>query len=268
MNRKDRKRTKRKKKVFVIKKMGDIRFENGSMSEACGIQMRLRHAIFPNTYEGIPETLLLNVIGWAILILLFSVLRQQAWDYGRLALVSTNGDNKRWTHIFYAPTSDEGGGGGGGSSIATNKINGNTNRNTANGSTATINSMASSNGTSLAGPSGIDMASGSSNTSIHETIQRSSSQNAHIHKQQSIDRTFLSWLPATIRLTREQILNHSGPDAVHYLNFQQHLMCVMVSLFMCVCACASNQNNNFMHNFLLLKFSKKKKNNSCRASSL
>lgn len=201
-----------------------IRFDNGSISEACMIRTNTR--IITNLYEGIPETLLLNVIGWTILILLFSVLRQQAWDYGRLALVSTNGDNKRWTQIFYAPTSDEGGGGGGGGS--TNKMNGNANRNAANGSTATINSTAS-NGTSSAGPSGIDMTSGSSSTSIHETIQRSASQNTHIHKQQSIDRAFLSWLPATIRLTRDQILDHSGPDAVHYLSFQQHLMCVMVS---------------------------------------
>lgn len=206
-----------------------IRFDNGSISERCMIRTNTR--IITNLYEGIPETLLLNIIGWAILMLLFSVLRQQAWDYGRLALVSTNGDNKRWTQIFYAPTSDEGGGGGGGGGGSTNKMNGNASRNAANGSTATINSTAS-NGTSSAGPSGIDMTSGSSSTSIHETIQRSSSQNTHIHKQQSIDRGFLSWLPATVRLTRDQILNHSGPDAVHYLSFQQHLMCVMVSVCM------------------------------------
>lgn len=191
--------------------------------------IRTNTRIITNLYEGIPETLLLNIIGWAILMLLFSVLRQQAWDYGRLALVSTNGDNKRWTQIFYAPTSDEGGGGGGGGGGSTNKMNGNASRNAANGSTATINSTAS-NGTSSAGPSGIDMTSGSSSTSIHETIQRSSSLNTHMHKQQSIDRGFLSWLPATVRLTRDQILNHSGPDAVHYLSFQQHLMCVMVSV--------------------------------------
>lgn len=189
-----------------------------NISEACMI--RAKTQIITSLYEGIPETLLLNVIGWLILILLFSVLRQQAWDYGRLALVSSNGDNKRWTQIFYAPTSDE--------ANASNKMNGSVSRNAANGSTATINSTAS-NGTSTAGPSGMDMTSGSSNTSIHETIQRSSSQNTHVHKQNILDRGFLSWLPATIRLTRDQILDHSGPDAVHYLSFQQHLMVVMVS---------------------------------------
>lgn len=55
-----------------------------------------------NLYEGIPETLLLNVISWAFLILLFTLLRQQAWDYGRLALVNSHGENKRWTQLFYA----------------------------------------------------------------------------------------------------------------------------------------------------------------------
>lgn len=191
---------------------------SGSLSDACMIRNNTR--ILTTLYEGIPETLLLNVIGWLIFILLFSVLRQQAWDYGRLALVSSSGDNKRWTQLFYAHMSEDAGGGGAS----------NGNGNAPNGSTATINSM-TSNGTSSAGPSGIDvMSAGSSSTSIHETIQRSSSQNTHIHKPSSIDRGFLSWIPATIRLTRDQILDHSGPDAVHYLSFQQHLMCVMVSV--------------------------------------
>lgn len=82
-----------------------FRYDNGSdISEACMIRTNAR--LITNLYEGIPETLLLNVIGWMILVLLFSVLRQQAWDYGRLALVSTSGDNKRWTQLFYAPTSE------------------------------------------------------------------------------------------------------------------------------------------------------------------
>lgn len=102
--------------------------------------------------------------------------------------------------------------------------NGNTKRNSTNGSTATINS-ATSNGT-LAGPSDITSA-GSSSISIHETIQRSSSQSTHTHKHNAIDRGFFSWIPATIRMKKDQILDHSGPDAVHYLSFQQHLMMVM-----------------------------------------
>lgn len=119
--------------------------------------------IILNLYEGIPETLMLNVIAWAFLILLFTLLRQQAWDYGRLALVNSHGENKRWTQLFYA--------------------HGN-----------------------VAGPNGVE-------TSDASSI--------------NIDRGFFSWIVATWRLTKEQILTHSGPDAVHYLSFQRHLMVVM-----------------------------------------
>lgn len=118
--------------------------------------------IILNLYEGIPETLLLNVIAWVILILLFTLLRQQAWDYGRLALVNSHGENKRWTQLFYA--------------------HGNVN-----------------------GPVGVETSDNAIN----------------------IDRGFFSWILATWRLTKEQILAHSGPDAVHYLSFQRHLMVLM-----------------------------------------
>lgn len=118
--------------------------------------------ILLNLYEGIPETLLLNVIAWVFLILLFTLLRQQAWDYGRLALVNSHGENKRWTQLFYA--------------------HGN-----------------------VGGPGGVETSDASIN----------------------MDRGFFSWIIATWRLTREQILTHSGPDAIHYLSFQRHLMTVM-----------------------------------------
>ncbi|KAL7735893.1 hypothetical protein ACLKA6_002346 [Drosophila palustris] len=36
-----------------------------------------------------------------------------------------------------------------------------------------------------------------------------------------------SWIRVTFKLRKETILLHSGPDAVHYLSFQQHLMVVM-----------------------------------------
>lgn len=128
--------------------------------DTCLVQNKTK--IILNLYEGIPETLMLNVIAWMFLILLFTLLRQQAWDYGRLALVNSHGENKRWTQLFYA--------------------HGN-----------------------VGGPAGLETSDASIN----------------------IDRGFLSWIVATWRLTREQILTHSGPDAVHYLSFQRHLMTVM-----------------------------------------
>lgn len=57
------------------------------------------------------------------------------------------------------------------------------------------------------------------------------------HQSQGVDSTPLSpiqtdpglfsWIRVTFKLRKETILLHSGPDAVHYLSFQQHLMAVM-----------------------------------------
>ncbi|XP_069979583.1 calcium permeable stress-gated cation channel 1 isoform X2 [Penaeus vannamei] len=57
-------------------------------------------------YEGIPENLLINFLGWILLMCLFTVLRKKAWNYGRLALVQKY--ESRWTQIFYGKDSDMG----------------------------------------------------------------------------------------------------------------------------------------------------------------
>ncbi|XP_037952355.1 calcium permeable stress-gated cation channel 1 [Teleopsis dalmanni] len=138
-----------------------------------------------NTYNGIPETLIVNTLWWVLLILLFATLRHQAGDYGRLALVNSNGNKKRWTELFY------------------------------------------SRGNSL-----ID-------TPMQTTPQPSTSRDeprSSIHSGSTdhtplspihYDQGFLSWIKITFKLRKEQILMHTGPDAVHYLSFQQHLMVVM-----------------------------------------
>lgn len=149
--------------------------------EACLI--RSNTTLITNLYNGIPETLVLNVIAWIIFVLLFCVLRQQAWDYGRLALVNSNGEKKRWTQLFYAHGTD-------GESVG----GGNSNRNSFETTPQTGNSSAAGGG---------------------------------ITPSNAVDRGFFSWIPVTLRLKKEQILMHSGPDAVHYLSFQQHLMFVM-----------------------------------------
>ncbi|KAF2360557.1 Calcium permeable stress-gated cation channel 1 N-terminal transmembrane domain [Trinorchestia longiramus] len=68
-------------------------------------------------YEGIPENLLINFIGWIILLCLFTILRKRAWNYGRLAIVQKY-DNRRkeqhlgysqynvWTQLFYGAETD------------------------------------------------------------------------------------------------------------------------------------------------------------------
>jgi hypothetical protein len=75
----------------------------GSLNnDTCLTTRRANATKISNVYEGIPETILLNVICWVILILLFAILRNRAWDYGRLALVHT----EKWTQFFYKNTDD------------------------------------------------------------------------------------------------------------------------------------------------------------------
>lgn len=125
--------------------------------------------------------MILNMVAWIALMILFSLLRQQAWDYGRLALVQ--GDKTGWAQLFYAQGSDE------------------------------VQITEANSPLAQPGPS-------------RRRQQKALS-----------DRGFFSWIPATLRLTDDQILKHSGPDALHYLSFQRHLMLVMsiitfVSIFL------------------------------------
>lgn len=121
--------------------------------------------------------MILNIIAWIFLILLFTLLRQQAWDYGRLALVNSL-SGKKWTQIFYAFGNNQ--------------------------------EIISSLGNEMHSPN------------------ESADPNVRLHRQQSVrDAGFFSWVVATWNLRREQILRHSGPDACHYLSFQQHLIVVL-----------------------------------------
>lgn len=153
-----------------------------------------RTVIFTSAYDGIPQTILLNLIAWILLLLLFTLMRSQAFDYGRLALVNSGSINKRWTQLFYA--------------------HGNTNE-------EIVNSFGSNE---------------SRGESPLATPQVSTSQvNPNLNRQPSvIDKGFFAWIPVTWQLTKEQVHRHSGPDAVHYLSFQQHLIIVMGV----ICACS------------------------------
>lgn len=71
-------------------------------NDTCLTPRRANKTVISNVYEGIPETILLNVVTWILLILLFAILRNRAWDYGRLALVHT----EKWTQLFYKTTND------------------------------------------------------------------------------------------------------------------------------------------------------------------
>ncbi|KAJ2948172.1 hypothetical protein O0L34_g9980 [Tuta absoluta] len=72
---------------------------NGSDSIQCMLTNSSQNVIITGAYNGIPQTLILNLIAWTCLILLFSVLRRSAWNYGRMALVQRT--KSRWTNLFY-----------------------------------------------------------------------------------------------------------------------------------------------------------------------
>ncbi|XP_055374626.1 calcium permeable stress-gated cation channel 1 [Condylostylus longicornis] len=143
-------------------------------SDECALVNNKTTVVFKNLYEGIPDTLLLNFISWMLLIFLFTIMRHQAWDYGRLALVNGNGSKKRWTQLFYAKANED--------------------------------------STMLNSPS----------SPVAPNPQLPQSNVNH-----TSDQGMFSWVITTLKLKKDQILMHSGPDAVHYLSFQQHLIVVM-----------------------------------------
>ncbi|KAK6998840.1 CSC1-like protein 2 isoform X2 [Biomphalaria glabrata] len=51
------------------------------------------HVFLYDKYNGIPDTLIINLVVFVCLLLLFTILRKIAWDYGRLALVNRTEEN-------------------------------------------------------------------------------------------------------------------------------------------------------------------------------
>ncbi|XP_049882299.1 CSC1-like protein 1 [Pectinophora gossypiella] len=72
---------------------------NGTDDEGCMLINPSQNVIITGAYNGIPQTLILNLIAWSCLIVLFSVLRRTAWNYGRMALVQRS--KSMWTNLFY-----------------------------------------------------------------------------------------------------------------------------------------------------------------------
>lgn len=87
--------------------------------ETCSLPLvvgnKTHHVLEGDLYGGIPDNLIVNAAVWGFLLLVFAILRRVAWDYGRIALVSRQeenrkelsqapgGDNKYnvWTSLFY-----------------------------------------------------------------------------------------------------------------------------------------------------------------------
>lgn len=190
-----------------------------------------RTTLFIAAYEGIPDTLIVNVIAWVFLMLLFAVLRQQAWDYGRLALVNLTGERKRWTQLFYAQGSDEVRlsepntptlicDGSEGERINVSPQPGSSNNNVNNDN----NNGAAGRGSSPLHSQRPASPESNGHSRAHRT---NSNQSSGTHPVHAVDRGFLSWIKITFMVSNDQIQMHSGPDAFHYLSFQRHLIIVM-----------------------------------------
>ncbi|XP_011049101.1 PREDICTED: CSC1-like protein 2 isoform X1 [Acromyrmex echinatior] len=77
----------------------NITVRDGPSADTCIPFPRYNRTIITDVYAGIPENLLLNAIGFLLLVILFGLLRKKAWNYGRLALLHKS-DN-RWMELFY-----------------------------------------------------------------------------------------------------------------------------------------------------------------------
>ncbi|KAL3874298.1 hypothetical protein ACJMK2_037336 [Sinanodonta woodiana] len=83
-------------------------------NETCGVVYLNNNSqphLFEDEYAGIPTNLTINSCTWVFLLVLFTMLRRLAWDYGRIALVSRQEEKHAvlshenrynvWTSLFY-----------------------------------------------------------------------------------------------------------------------------------------------------------------------
>ncbi|XP_053610012.1 CSC1-like protein 2 [Plodia interpunctella] len=90
---------------FADSTFSSLALSNSSADEGCMLWNTSQSVIITPVYNGIPQTLILNLISWALLILLFCVLRRTAWNYGRMALVQRS--KSKWTNLFYRSGDNE-----------------------------------------------------------------------------------------------------------------------------------------------------------------
>ncbi|XP_060803668.1 calcium permeable stress-gated cation channel 1-like [Amyelois transitella] len=96
---------KAKMSFFADTTLSFLALANWSVDEGCMLWNTSQSVIITPVYNGIPQTLILNLISWAFLILLFCVLRRTAWNYERMALVQRS--KSRWTNLFYRSGDNE-----------------------------------------------------------------------------------------------------------------------------------------------------------------
>lgn len=143
---------------------------------------------FSNQYGGIPQNLVFNLIGWAILMLLFAFLRRAAGNYGRWALVRKDSDtDAKWTQLFFAPDDV---------SVETEEH-----------------------------VQVTDIRDGQSTGQEQAIVDISNVD--YPAEEAAEDRRIGAWILSIFTLTDDQYLRKCGVDAVQYMKFQRHLIFFM-----------------------------------------
>lgn len=162
-------------------------------------------------YGGIPQNLAFNLIGWLLLMILFSLLRRAAGNYGRLALVRKDDQDEtsKWTQLFFAP----------------DDVTGRALSDYPDGPTFA--------------------ATGNINRIVQRDIENENHFLAEDDNDTSVvaaeealkeDKHFFAWIIKIFTLSDEKFLRKCGTDAVQYLKFQRHLILfVTVMMVMCIC---------------------------------
>ncbi|XP_033626930.1 CSC1-like protein 2 isoform X3 [Asterias rubens] len=161
-----------------------------SVEENCILAGKNNTSITFLEYGGIPANIGYNILFFAIVVMLFSVFRKIAGDYGRIALMQLGEERKSLNNEEEKPTN--------GYNVWTSMFYGDHSK--------TKQDKPSIN------------ADGPAVTTQTEELPHNKAP------------TFFDWLPAMIKIKDEDIRLKSGVDAVQYLQFQRYLILLTIIL--------------------------------------
>ncbi|XP_022103768.1 CSC1-like protein 2 isoform X1 [Acanthaster planci] len=162
--------------------------------ENCVLAGKNNSAIAFLEYGGIPSNIGYNILFFVILVLLFSVFRKIAGDYGRIALMQ-NGEERFLRGDSRRPLNNGQEGSTNGYNVWTSMFYGDHSKD--------------------------------SKPSINADGETTSGQVEEPHNKAP---GFLDWLPAMFKIKDEDIRLKSGVDAVQYLQFQRYLIILIIIL--------------------------------------
>nr|XP_032819883.1 LOW QUALITY PROTEIN: CSC1-like protein 2 [Petromyzon marinus] len=172
-----------------------------STSECFGA--RGRNSVLQGTpFGGVVIVLAIDFVVWMALLLLFSVLRKVAWDYGRLALLNDN--DRAYEETVY-------------------------------GSTRLVRPRKTHMDLRETRRAPEPLVAGRWKDYNYFTgLYKERNSRPQLETQNSVtdyeskDKGFCSWLTAIFRIKDEEIKHKCGIDAVHYLSFQRHIIALLI----------------------------------------